>query len=180
MTIPGVLLTGGASTRMGRDKARMVVRGEILAAHPARVLSAVCAPVIEVGPGVTGLPSVQEHDRSGPLTAFLVGVDALRATGAVMLLGCDLPFVDEDLVRMIADHPGEGSVVPTVESREQTVCARWSQATIAVARDAHAQGVRSLGVLLDGGDVTRLAVDDRARALADVDSPSDLERFGLS
>ena len=34
----GVLLTGGASSRMGTDKARLVVNGETLAARAARVL----------------------------------------------------------------------------------------------------------------------------------------------
>ena len=61
--LAGVLLTGGASRRMGTDKARLVVDGETLAARSARVLAAVCEPVIEVGPGVSGLPAVEEEPR---------------------------------------------------------------------------------------------------------------------
>ena len=74
----GVLLTGGASRRMGTDKARLVVNGETLAARSARVLTAVCDPVVEVGPGVSGLPAVlEEPPGAGPLVALLAGVGAL-------------------------------------------------------------------------------------------------------
>ncbi len=74
MTCAGVLLTGGASRRMATDKATIVWRGETLAARAARVLTAVCDPVIEVGPGATQLPCVREHPAgSGPLAAFVAG-----------------------------------------------------------------------------------------------------------
>ena len=76
----GVLLTGGASRRMGVDKARIVVNGETLAARSARVLASVCDPVVEVGSGVSGLPAVQEEPSgAGPLVAMLAGVGALGA-----------------------------------------------------------------------------------------------------
>ncbi len=45
----GVLLTGGASRRMGRDKARLVVNGETLATRSARVLAAAVAFVVRIG-----------------------------------------------------------------------------------------------------------------------------------
>ena len=49
MTVPGILLTGGASSRMGRDKATLVINGEMLAARGARILQSVCDPVLEAG-----------------------------------------------------------------------------------------------------------------------------------
>src|SRR5438105_2544862 len=57
----GVLLTGGASRRMGLDKATLVVDGETFAQRAARVLTAACDPVIEVGSGVTVLPCAREE-----------------------------------------------------------------------------------------------------------------------
>src|SRR4051794_40818295 len=100
---------------MGTDKASLVVRGEAMAAGAARVLAAICNPVVEVGPGVTGLDSVHEEPRgAGPLAGFLAGVDALGAPGPVVLLGCDLPLVDEAVLRFIVDRAGSGSVVPMI------------------------------------------------------------------
>ena len=59
MTPAGILLTGGASRRMGTDKATIVVGGETLARRTARLLSAVCDPAVEVGPGASDLPAVR-------------------------------------------------------------------------------------------------------------------------
>ena len=103
MTVAGVLLTGGSSRRMGRDKATMVVRGEQLATRTARVLSAVCDPVVEVGRGVTELKCVREYPPgSGPLAALVAGADEL-AVDEVLLLACDYPFIDEPVLRLLAD-----------------------------------------------------------------------------
>jgi molybdopterin-guanine dinucleotide biosynthesis protein A len=181
VTCAGVLLTGGASRRLGTDKAMLLVDGETLAARSGRVLASVCDPVIEVGSGVSSLRSVREQPTgSGPLAAFLAGIDALGVDGPAVLLGCDLPFVDEATVSWIARYPDSGSVVPIVAAREQYTCSRWSVAAIERAREAFAAGARALGALTDVGDVVRVPADDRARALADVDTPGDATRLGVS
>ena len=178
----GVLLTGGASRRMGVDKATLVVAGETLAHRAARVLSTACSPVIEVGSGATSLPCVREDPPGeGPLAGFLVGAATLALAGdaTIVLLACDLPFVDDAVVRMLVEHPGNGSIVPTVEGRRQYACSRWSAAAIASARVAFAQGERAMRALLGAGDATFVVADAHAHALADVDTPDDLARLGL-
>jgi molybdopterin-guanine dinucleotide biosynthesis protein A len=175
------LLTGGSSRRLGADKATLMLGGETLAARSGRLLAAVCNPVIEVGSGASSLHSVREDPAgAGPLAAFLAGIDALAIDGPALLLGCDLPFIDEATVRCIVEHGASGSVVPIVATREQYACSRWSVAAIATARAAFANGARALGALTDAGDVVRLPADDRARELADVDTPDDAARLGVS
>jgi molybdenum cofactor guanylyltransferase len=179
----GVLLTGGASRRMGLDKATLVIAGETLAQRTARVLTAACAPVIEVGSGVTNLLCAREDPPGeGPLAGFLAGASALAlaSDAAIVLLACDLPFVDDAVVRMLVEHPGNGSVVPTVEGKKQYACSRWSAAAIASARVAFAQGERAMRALLGAGDAAFVVADTHARALADVDTPDDLARLGLA
>ncbi len=75
--VAGILLTGGASRRLGVDKASLVVDGETLAARAARVLTLVCAPVIEVGRGRLGRSCLREAKRSSVL--FTIG--ATRTSG---------------------------------------------------------------------------------------------------
>jgi molybdopterin-guanine dinucleotide biosynthesis protein A len=180
-TSAAVLLTGGASSRMGRDKATILVDGEALARRTARVLTKVCDPVIEVGDGVTDLRSVCEAPRGGgPLAALLAGADALATDRPIVLVACDLPFIDVKVLRLVADHEGAGSVLPVVGARNQYACSRWSVAAIEAAREAFARGERAMRVMLDAGDVSLLPADQHARALADVDTPEDLRRVGLA
>jgi molybdopterin-guanine dinucleotide biosynthesis protein A len=165
---------------MGRDKATLLVDGEALARRSAKVLAGVCDPVIEVGDGATTLRCVRESPSGGgPLAAFLAGVDALGTDTPVVLLACDMPLINETVVKLIADHPGAGSVVPVVGERHQFACSRWSTVSIASARAAFARGERAVRVILDAGYVSFVAADEHARELSDVDTPDDLRRMGL-
>jgi molybdopterin-guanine dinucleotide biosynthesis protein A len=180
----GVLLTGGASSRMGTDKALLVVNGETLAARSARVLSAVCDPVIEVGPNVSGLPAIQEDPAgAGPLVALLAGVGALGDPRPVVLLACDLPFVEPALLSMLVEWPGTGTVIPVVDGRHQYACARYGGATLERAKAAVRAGESSLRAIADAGFETITESEwgevADARAFADVDTPEDLRRLGL-
>ncbi len=187
MTCAGILLTGGASRRMGTDKAALVVDGEMLAVRAARELGAVCAPVIEVGPGLAGIPATREEPAgAGPLAALLAGADALATTGPVVLFACDLPFVDRALLARLVDAPGVTTVVPVVAGRAQYVCARYGPAFLTAARRVYADGARSLhAAVAAAADCVEL--DEQvwravapAHAFADLDTPDDLRRLGLS
>src|SRR5918912_556717 len=99
----GLLLTGGASRRMGTDKALIEVGGQRLVDRAADVLSAVADPVVEVGPGWSHLPAVREDPPgSGPLAALAAGAAALRAAGhdgPVLVLAVDMHRVPAELLR---------------------------------------------------------------------------------
>jgi molybdenum cofactor guanylyltransferase len=185
VTCPGIVLTGGASRRMGNDKARIVWRGETLAARAARVLAAVCDPVLEVGPGLTDLPSVREDPPgAGPLAALVAAADALETAGPVVLLACDMPFVEEPVLRLLADHAGAATVIPVAAGRLQLACARYGPNAIARARDALARGETALRAAVDA-DHEELAEEQWVvvggpDAFADLDTPGDLDRLGLS
>jgi molybdenum cofactor guanylyltransferase len=185
VTCAGLLLTGGASRRLATDKARIVWQGETLAARAARVLTAVCDPVIEVGTDATGLPCVREDPPgSGPLAALLAGARALASQGPIVLLACDLPFVEPPMLSLLASWPGRPTVIPVVDGRLQYACARYGPDALARAQIAFAAGDHSLRAAA-GDDCDELSeVQWRAVApadtFADVDTPTDLRRLGLS
>ena len=126
-----ILLTGGASRRMGFDKTSLMVGGTPLAVRLGAMLAQICAPAIEIGTGRSGLPSMQERPGGeGPLVAIAAGVRALAARGSrgpALVLACDLPMVTAALLRALAEWPGSGSVVPDVDGHPQPLCARWSR-----------------------------------------------------
>jgi molybdopterin-guanine dinucleotide biosynthesis protein A len=186
--IAGLLLTGGSSRRMGADKAELRRAGERLADRAARVLRAVCDPVLEVGPGHTSLPAVHEAaPGEGPLVALVAGADDLRARGhegAVLLLAVDLPLVEAPLLRWLAEQPGADTVVPVVNGELQPCCARYGPDALAAAGELIASGERSLRALLRAVPV-RLADEGEWGAVAppgaldDADTPGDARRLGL-
>ncbi len=185
MTLPGLLLTGGASRRMGTPKAELLLHGEALAARAARVLGAVCEPVVEVGPGYTGLAHVVEDPPGGgPVAALVAGWDALGGPEAVLLLACDLPFPDAALLLLLATTPGASTVVPVAGGRPQPTCARYGRAAVEAARAGLAAGRASFRDLLGATEVELLG-EDRWRAVAgpdalvDVDTPERAARFGI-
>jgi molybdopterin-guanine dinucleotide biosynthesis protein A len=175
-----LLLTGGASTRMGSPKAALHRDGETLAVRSARLLQRICDPVVEIGPGYTALARViEDPPGQGPLAALVAGARAVPGTGPVLLLACDLPFVTEALLARLVDWPGSGTVVPVDrDGFVQPVCARYSSATLDRAQAVLEAGERSLRPLVTGPDVIRLDGVDRLE-LIDVDTPAEAVEWGI-
>ena len=184
----GVVLAGGASRRMGRDKALVdAPDGRPLALVGVEALQdAGAAEVLVVGGDeaslrALGLPWVADlHPGEGPLGGILT---AFAHTGAdlVVVMACDMPGVGPEvptaLVAAMADEPDAGVALAVVGDRDQPLTACWRRSSAAVAlRAAFDAGERAprkvlpeLGVVRVGG----LPV----RQLVDVDSPEDLRRY---
>jgi molybdopterin-guanine dinucleotide biosynthesis protein A len=170
---------------MASDKASIVWRGETLAARAARVLAAVCDPVIEVGSGVSTLDCVREDPPGvGPLAALVAGARAIAPAGPILLFACDLPFVEAPILRALAEWPGNSTVVPVVAGRLQYACARYGRDALDRAEAALRAGDSSLRAA-SAGDHDELTEEHwravaPANAFEDVDTPADLRRLGLS
>jgi molybdenum cofactor guanylyltransferase len=188
--VAGLLLTGGASRRMGTDKALIEVDGQRLVDRAAAVLRAVADPVVEVGPGWSGLPAVREDPPgSGPLAALSAGAAALRAAGhdgPVLVLAVDMPRVGVELLRLLAGRVGTATAVPRAGGHPQPMCARYGPDVLAAVDERLAAGGRSLRDLLETmaasgavgwveqGEWEPVAGPD---AFSDVDTPDDLQRL---
>jgi molybdopterin-guanine dinucleotide biosynthesis protein A len=188
MGAAGLLLTGGASRRLGQDKAALVLPGgtEPLARRSGRLLAEVTQPALEVGPGQSGLPALLEDPPGGgPLLALAAGTRRLRTlgwTGSAVVIATDLPLLTRGFLAWLAGHPSSLSVVPVLGGVPQTLCARYAPKDLDRAVELAAAGRRALRDLLDGSDallagpeVWGPAAGD-PEALFDVDTPEDLAR----
>jgi molybdopterin-guanine dinucleotide biosynthesis protein A len=191
MPAAGLLLTGGASRRMGRDKAALPIAdtGESLAGRTARLLAAATSPALEIGPGYTSLPAIVEIERGGgPLVAIAAGRRELAARGwdgPAVVVATDLPHLTLDLLSWLVEHPSRASVVPVALGVPQPLCARYTPRDLDRAVVLAALGRRSLRDLLDGTDALLVGPEEwqpaagNPDALVDVDTPADLTRLGL-
>jgi len=187
--VAGLVLTGGASRRLGIDKATLRLAGESLADRTARVLKGVADPVLEVGPGHTALEAVREADPgAGPLAAMAAGGAALAARGAgeraVLVVAVDMPALDPALLRFLVAAPPADAVVPRVDGRAQVLCARYSPGALVRAATLVRAGERSVHALLGAGVVAWVDEPEWGRVttaacFADVDTPEDAHAIGL-
>lgn len=117
-----VLLTGGASRRMGFDKASILVESEPLAVRLARMLrEAGWEPTIL---GRSPLDGYRFHPddevERGPLAA-------LRAfcptSHLVFVLSCDVPLFDGAVARALKSRLGDKeAAIPSINGRLQPLC----------------------------------------------------------
>ena len=108
--IAGVVLAGGLSRRMGRDKSLLRLRGlsgPTLLEQGLSVLRPLCAPVwvsCRAGQSCAGQSCV--HDIlpvSGPICGVHAALMRARSEGvpAVLALSCDMPFMRTDVLRRL-------------------------------------------------------------------------------
>ncbi len=188
MEVGALVLTGGGSRRMGRDKATLRLGDRTLAERTAAVLleADLTGPLLEVGPGVSGLEAVPDAVAgAGPLAAVATGAATFRAAGfagPAVVVATDLPHLSPGLVSWLAGHPADGSVVPVHDARVQWLCARYSPealdragALVAAGRSAVRELAGSTSLHLAGPEEW-LVPAGGAGALDDLDTPDDLAR----
>ena len=182
--IPGLLLTGGAQLADGRRRRRRsVVDGEPLAIAPRAAPRPRCATRSSRSARATRrCPGRRDPTGARPARGARRRRDAVAGhRDPVLLLACDLPFVDaRAAARRLATSPGDGTVVPVDrDGIVQPVCARYSAAMRSTGPGSCSPtGSGRCAACCDETEVTRLAdVDDRA--LVDVDTPDDARRWGI-
>ncbi len=179
----GAVLTGGASRRMGRDKALAPLRGRPLAGVVADALRGAGAdPVLAIGgDGVAlarlGLVAVpDDHPSTGPLGGLLT---ALRhtPTEVVAVLACDVPGVEPSSVRRVvaavAADAELDAALAVVDGRLQPLHGAWRRRARPRLLRAFEGGERSVRRAVEGLERVALASVAPA-AVADVDEPAGL------
>jgi molybdopterin-guanine dinucleotide biosynthesis protein A len=138
MTFSGVVLAGGASRRMGQDKAALVLGGETLLARVVRLLRAATPEVFVVGPAertllVPGIPVVPDaQSGTGPLGAIATAL-AQATTDYVFVAACDMPFLRPGLVCYLADLASDfGVTVPRSERGLEPLHAVYARSCLPV------------------------------------------------
>ena len=113
MSLGSIILTGGASARMGADKAELLWLGERAVDRVAQVAMACGAdPVITAGSGDYGFSNVvDDAPNGGPVGGILAAARALQATGChrALILAVDAPLVTVDDLALLLTASGPGA-----------------------------------------------------------------------
>jgi molybdopterin-guanine dinucleotide biosynthesis protein A len=140
----GLVLAGGASRRMGSDKALLRIGSERLVDRQVRILREAVGDTVFVGlpfgdavawPPPSGAIVVRDSQPDcGPLAGIVAGIEAADA-GLLAVVAVDLPRIDSDWIRSLLNRcrPGVGAV-PVVEGRLEPLAAAYPRGALSSAR----------------------------------------------
>ena len=132
--VEGFILAGGASSRMGRDKARLSLGGRTFIERIASALHSITPIVRVVSAKVESfelnLPVVADvYHGCGALGGLHAALEACRAPWAIVV-SCDLPFVTGELfVRLNSRRAEDVDAIAPLQpdGRPQPLCALYSR-----------------------------------------------------
>lgn len=188
--LAGVVLAGGASRRMGRDKATLTVPGRFdgktLIEQLVAVLSQRCAPVFVVAAPGQALPDLpvrllrDEVRGLGPLPAVGRGLRAAAEAGATQafVAAVDMPFLTAELIDTLTGPAAQlgADVVLPWDGRDHYLAGVYRTALAEQIDALVAGGERRMRSLVDTVDTQRIVLSD-AKPLANLNSPADLAEF---
>jgi len=171
----GVVLAGGASRRFGHSKALAEVSGMPLAGRSVNALRSAGLPVgvvtadEEIGAtlGVSSRPDLEPG--LGPLGGLWTALEWARERGeaAVFLLGCDMPLVTADVIRLVIGRGGSApAVTPMGPDGLQPLCALYRLACLPEVEKRIRSDDRSLHGLIAAVEAEQVSQEEVA-AVAD-------------
>lgn len=196
-TVAGVILTGGRSRRMGRDKALLPLPGDsqsTFISHQASLLSAFCDEVVLVArneeqaancvlPGVTVV--TDQVPEVGPLMGLYSGLRSIQATHA-LVVAVDMPFVQPALIAFLLSFPrNDALLVPVVDGVPQVLLSMYPRSLLPTIETCLHAGERGPRALLKTATVRYIEeeqlreVDPQLRSFVNLNTPEDLISYQL-
>jgi molybdopterin-guanine dinucleotide biosynthesis protein A len=181
----GLLLAGGKSRRMGRDKALLMCDGRSQLDRMGELLGHCVERVfVSVRPEQQDEPErrrfeqvVDRYDDLGPVAGILSAMDD-HPQADWLVVACDLPNISEDTLRTLlagrsTAHPFT-AYTSTYDGLPEPLCAVYTASSHAIVRRFVADGIACPRKILIRSETMLLQQPDPA-ALDNINTPNDLE-----
>lgn len=139
--ITGILLAGGMSRRMGREKGSMVIGKRMMYEYPLSVLESVCDEILisscQPLPSQHNHPTVCDKVKGiGPMGGIHTCLEH-SSTDLNIVLSYDMPLVNEGLLQyLVARNQGWDIVVPAIRPNHlEPLCALYRKSTSNILED---------------------------------------------
>lgn len=141
--IAGFVLAGGKSTRMGKDKAVLTLRGRTLLEHALATLRLVTPEVFVLGPrelyGNCGAGVVEDiFPGCGPLAGIHAALSHSN-TRFNLVIAVDTPFLSPEFLRYMAERAvssGAAVTTPEIAGYRQPLCSVYARDFLPIADEA--------------------------------------------
>jgi len=188
--VTGVILAGGSSSRMGRNKALLDVDGTPIITRTYRTLASLFHEVIVVTNSPLDydflpcrkVPDI--HPGNGSI-AGLHSALAHSSTEYSFVTACDLPFLDPVIIRHLCDLRTEGydAVVPFSEGGQEPLHAVYASSCTDIFEKALLQGERKILDILVRMNIRQVPFDElqrvcgQTKSFMNVNTPEEYERI---
>ncbi len=191
----GIILAGGQSRRMGRDKALLPLPGAPstpFVAHLAALLSELCCEVVlvtrDASQTLTYVPYLSPSVRLvsdqvpavGPLMGLASGLRAIQSSHA-LVTAVDMPFLQPALVTFLLSQPlDDHLLVPLVNDIPQVLLSVYPRSILPLVEARLLEGRRDPRSLLELARVRSIeeallrAVDPDLRSFLNINTPGEL------
>ncbi len=178
--VSGFVLAGGASRRMGSDKALLGVDDDTLLVRVARVVEAAARSAIVVAPPGRyedmGVPVLGDRwPGEGPLGGIVTALEFSRDP-LNLIVAVDMPHLDVSTLRELLLAAGETgrTVIPVHEGgATEPLCAVYHRGDLPALRSFFAGGGRRVRDAIE--QISYASVPAAERVFANVNTPEDWE-----
>jgi len=196
LTIAGILLAGGRSRRMGRDKALLPLPGSehlTFVEHLSTMLTACCSEVVLVARDAEQAAEyafadihtiIDEAPDIGPLMGLYSGLQAITTSHA-LVIAVDMPFVQPAVVRLLLSQPlDDALLVPVVNGFHQVLLAVYPRSILPTVAERLRAGRRDPRSLLEVARVRSIdeaqlrVVDPQLRSFVNINTPEEFTNLG--
>ena len=136
--ITGILLAGGMSSRMGREKGSLMIGGNMMYLYPLKALEALCDEILisSSNPLLENLPYTIVADKIsgiGPMAGIHACLEH-SSNDLNLVLSYDLPLVNESLLKYLVDKSDEWEmIVPAMQAgKPEPLCALYRKSMSSV------------------------------------------------
>jgi molybdopterin-guanine dinucleotide biosynthesis protein A len=165
----GIVLSGGESRRMGRDKAFLSLEGIPLIEHVLRALRGVFSRIIIVTNDPASYVSygavvvTDAVDKQGPLTGIYSGL--LHSQDDYnFIVACDMPFLNPGLIAYMAGlTPGHDIVAPMVAGYLEPLHAFYHRRLLPVIEERLSRDTRKIQSIYGDARVRYVSEPEIAR-----------------
>ena len=195
----GIILAGGRSTRMGRDKASLPLpdnANTTFVAHLATLLAAQCSEVVLVVRNSVqavlykhlGIAIITDETPDiGPLLGLYTGLHTIQASHG-LVTAVDMPFVQPEMITFLLSQPLDDNslLVPVVNGIPQVLFAVYPRAILPAIEERLQAGRRDPRSLLDVAPVRYIdeaqlrGIDSQLRSFVNVNTPEDYSPLSTS
>ena len=188
----GIILAGGESRRMGRDKAFLDLAGKTLIEHVLGIFRELFERTIIVTRRPERFRSLPAEvvpdalDAPGPLTGIYSGL-LCSADDLNFVAACDMPFLQAGLIRFMQEvSEGRDAVVPLVNGMPEPLHAVYRRGILPVVEASLKSGERRIYPLFDRIAVRYLTAaeikqhDPEQRSFRNLNTPAEYKEAACS